>query len=538
MSTPPTDENKTLSSKELNESTSPSPGDVIQVHEFPHGIRLALLTLALILSIFLVALDNTILSVAIPQITDHFKSLDDVGWYGSAYLLSTASTQLLYGKLYTSFPIKAVYIWAITVFEVGSLICAVAPTSNTLIVGRAIAGLGNSGIFSGAFIIIAHSVELEKRSLYTAIITGCYGLGGILGPVVGGALTDKVTWRWCFYINLPFGAVTLFVMLFFFHIPKGGDPDNQPVSLRDRLNRLDYWGTVAFIPAIVSLLLALQWGGSKFPWRSARIVALFVVFAVCIAIFMGIQLWKQEGATVPPRIFRKRSIWAGTWFSLCIGSSFFVFVFYLQIWFQAIKGVNAVTSGIYGLPRVICLVIGSILSGVGTKRFGYYTPFMIFSSILITLGSGLFSTFRSNTSPSRWIGYQIIYGLGLGFGMQQPVIAAQTVLELSDVPIGTALMMFAQTLGGCVFVSVAQSVFTNSLVSGLASTVPGVNSTFVLAIGATDLKTAVDPQYLPAVQTVYNQALISAFYVALSTACLSLAGSLLVEWKSVKRESR
>ncbi|KAJ6526050.1 major facilitator superfamily domain-containing protein [Mycena capillaripes] len=156
--------------------------------DYPHGLKLLLLMLALCFSVFLVALDNTIIATAIPKITDQFKSLDDVGWYGSAYLLSTAATQLLFGKLYQILSIKWVYITTISIFEIG---------------------LGSAGIFSGALIIIAHSVPLSKRPMYTGLIGGMYGIASVAGPLMGGAFTDKVTWRWCFYINLPIGAVTL-----------------------------------------------------------------------------------------------------------------------------------------------------------------------------------------------------------------------------------------------------------------------------------------------------------------------------------------
>lgn len=153
------------------------------------------------LSVFLMALDNTIIATAIPAITDQFHSLPDVGWYGSAYLLTTASFQLLFGKFYTFFSLKWVYLIAIGIFELGSLLCGVAPNSTALIVGRAIAGVGSAGIFSGALIIVAYSVPLAKRPMYTGFIGAMYGIASVAGPLLGGAFTDKVSWRWCFYIN-------------------------------------------------------------------------------------------------------------------------------------------------------------------------------------------------------------------------------------------------------------------------------------------------------------------------------------------------
>ncbi|KAJ6603604.1 putative efflux pump antibiotic resistance protein [Mycena vulgaris] len=501
---------------------------------FPHGIKLALLTLALCLSVFLVALDNTIIATAIPKITDQFKSLDDVGWYGSAYLLTTAATQLLFGKFYTFLPIKWVYVAAITIFEIGSVICGAAPTSNALIVGRAIAGLGSAGIFSGAMIIVANTVPLAKRPMYSGLIGGMYGIASVAGPLMGGAFTDRLTWRWCFYINLPIGAITLAVVIFLFKMPRSGVVKPEPATFTQRLALFDPWGTLVFVPAIVCLLLALQWGGSKYPWKSARIIALFCVFGVLISIFIGIQVWKQDRATIPPRILKQRSIWSSAAYSFAIGAAFFILAFYLPIWFQAIRGVSAVHSGIDNLPMILSLVVASIFAGGLITKIGYYSPFMIASSLLTAIGTGLISTLKVNSSHKKWMSFEIICGLGVGLGMQQPMLAAQNVLVLKDVPIGTSIIMFSQTLGGALFISIAQNVFTNKLVSGLLANVPGVSPVLVLSAGATSLKDAVAPEFLAGVLEAYNQALVSAFYVAIAMSCLSLLGALVVEWRSIK----
>lgn len=169
----------------------------------PTNSKLLLINLASCVAVLCVALDNTIIATAIPRITDEFKALEDVGWYGSSYLLTTCAFQLLFGKFYGNFNVKWVFLIALALFELGSLICGAAPNSVALIVGRAIAGLGSAGIFSGAQIICAYTVPLEKRAVYTGLIGGTYGLASVIGPLLGGAFTDHATWRWCFYINLP-----------------------------------------------------------------------------------------------------------------------------------------------------------------------------------------------------------------------------------------------------------------------------------------------------------------------------------------------
>ncbi|KAM0141360.1 hypothetical protein ACHAP3_002222 [Botrytis cinerea] len=500
--------------------------------EYPTGVKLQLISLALCLSVFLMALDNSIIATAIPKITDQFHSLNDVGWYGSAYLLTTASFQLLFGKFYSYFSIKWVYLVAIAIFELGSLICGVAPNSIALIIGRAIAGLGSAGIFSGALIIVAYSVPLVKRPMYTGLIGAMYGIASVAGPLLGGVFTDKATWRWCFLINLPIGAVTVLVILIFFKAP-----DREAVAVlpwSERIKEFDLLGTAFFIPAIICLLLALQWGGTKYPWGNGRIIALFVLFGVLIGIFIAIQFWKGDSATVPPSIMKKRSMWSAAWFSFCLGSYFLLLIYYLPIWFQAVKGDSAVKSGISNIPMVLTLVIVSIISGALVTTIGYYAPLMIVSSVIASIGIGLLTTFKPDTNHAAWIGYQCLAGIGIGFGMQQPLIACQTVLDISQVPTGTSVIIFVQTLGGALFVSIGQNVFTNKLAQNLAHYVPDLNPAVVLTTGATSIQKDIAPEYLAGVTISYNNALTQSFLVAAVMAALTIIGSVFIEWKSVK----
>ncbi|KAF7312733.1 Major facilitator superfamily transporter [Mycena indigotica] len=530
-------------STNTSEAGHPTPNDVEKLPktdstvepEYPTGVRLVLLTLALAISVFLVALDNTIIATAIPKISTYFDSLEDIGWYGSAYLLTSAAFQLLWGRLYTFLPIKWVYIAAISIFELGSLICGVAPTSAALIIGRAIAGVGCAGIFSGALIIVAHSAPLPKRPMFTGLIGSTYGIASVAGPLMGGAFADKVTWRWCFLINLPIGAVTLFIMVFLFTNPH--QEMGERMDFRHRLQQFDLIGTAIIIPAVVCLLLALQWGGAAYAWSNPRIIALLVLFGVLTIVFIAVQVWKQDSGTVPPRIFKQRSIWSGALFAFFQGATFFVFVFYLPIWFQAIKGVSAIKSGIDNLPMILSLVFAMILSGGLTTAIGYVVPFMYLSTILMAVGGGLLTTLQVDTGHAKWIAYQVLVGIGCGAGMNQPVMAIQAVLDLKDVPTGTAVVLFLQTMGGSIFVSVAQNVFQNQLVSGLRTQVPSVDPRVLLGAGAASIRAVVPGDVLGAVIRVYNTALVNAFYVAVAAGCLSAIGALVIEWKSIKVEA-
>ncbi|KAJ7307782.1 DHA14-like major facilitator [Mycena albidolilacea] len=527
------EEGERSGSIQLKEKPLPSPP--IEDH-LPHGASLALLILALGLSVFLVALDNTIIATAIPKITDEFASLGDVGWYGSAYLQTTAATQLCFGKLYTFLPIKSVFVSAIGFFELGSVLCGAAPTSTILVLGRGIAGVGNAGIFSGALIIMANTIPLSKRPMYTGILAGMAGIASVAGPLLGGVLAEKLSWRWCFYINLPLGVVTLVMIIFRFQMPPTARA--PPMPFLHRLSFLDPWGTLAFLPAVIALILALQLGGSKYAWSSGPIVALLVVAGVLSATFIVIQLrTPPDKSTIPPRILRQRTIWSSALYAFCMGAAFNIVTFYLPLWLQAIRGVSAVKSGILILPMIGAYVLGCILAGGLISITGFPAPAMILSGALAALGTGLLSTLRSSSSQTGPLPFEILTGLGVGIGMQQPILAAQAALEPKDIAVGTAVIMFSQTLGGALFVSVGQVTFTSVLVAQLVKMVPGVDPAVILSTGADSVKTVVGPAELKGVLFAYNQGLTRAFIVALVVAGVATVAACMVEWRSVKNKN-
>lgn len=499
---------------------------------YPPTSKVLVIMGGLFLVLFLVALDKLIIGVAIPRITDQFDSLGDVGWYGSAYLLTTCAFMLLLGKVYTFVNPKWVYLGSLVVFEVGSTICGAAPNSTALIIGRAIAGLGNAGLFQGAVIIIVYIVPLHKRPQYMGVMGLVFGIASAIGPLLGGAFTDGPGWRWCFYINLPCGAVVFVLLAVFLHIP----PEmltRDSTSWKEKATRMDPVGTFFFLPCIVCLLLALQWGGVTYSWSNARVVLLLVLAGVLFVVFVIVQWWKGDNATVPGRIFVNRSIIAGSWFAFCNGAALQTLFYFLPIWFQAIKHASAVKSGIMSLPFVLGLVIMGVSAGILTRKIGYYTPWMVLSSILTPIAAGLITTFTPYTGHSAWIGYQALFGMGIGLGMQQPSVAAQTVLSRKDVSIGAALMMFSQTLGGAVFISVGNNIFNTRLEQNLVK-ILGIDVGSVAATGATDLRNMVPANLLPQVLVAYNDALRATFYLVTALTSCTIFGSLAMEWKSVK----
>lgn len=336
--------------------------------------------------------------------------------------------------------------------------------------------------------------------------------------------------RWCFYINLPIGAA---VIAFLIIVVEDTPAALHHLSVKEKIARLDIYGTVVFVPCMVCLLLALQWGGQQYPWSDGRIIALLTLFSVLLVVFIGIQFWQQESATVPPRIAKNRTVAAGAFYSFTLGSAFMINVYYLSIWFQAIKGDTAIRSGYSTIPFILSLVVASILSGILVTKIGYYNPSLIAGAVLAPIGVGLLTLFKPDTNHSMWIGVQVLIGFSVGLGLQQTNIAAQTVLDKKDAPTGISMVFFGQGLGGTISVAVGQNILDNKLVSSLANS-KGINAYDIIQGGATGWRSLYVGAQFEEVLNAYNHALIIVFYAALGFSCATIFGALAMQWKSVK----
>jgi hypothetical protein len=334
-----------------------------------------------------------------------------------------------------------------------------------------------------------------------------------------------------FYINLPIGAVSIGTLAFLFS-PPSRPAEEHPIL--ERTEKLDLIGAFLFIPSIVMVLLALQWGGSKYPWRSATIIGLFLGFGGLLAVFIAWQWYKGDNAMIPLRLLMKRTVIFSGLTVMCTLGGVFVPIYYLPEWFQVIKGASPTHSGVMNIPMFIAQIVSSVVSGVLVTKLGYANPWIFFGSAFVAIGNGLYTTMSGSTNHDRWISYQVIQGLGSGMIAQMPLIAVQTVLSGPQTPIGISIVTFFQFFGGSLFVAIAETVFSSVLRSELVKSAPGVDVAAVIAAGSAAVRHTVTPEQLPGVLGAFNKAITSTFYVGVGGAVAAFLVGWGIEWKSVK----
>lgn len=401
------------------------------------------------------------MGTAIPKITDEFGGLNDVSWYAAAYFMTFGATQTSAGKLYKYSDIKWSFLGSMLIFEVGSLICGVAPNSKSLIVGRAIAGLGGAGLSVGGTSIITFSVPPKQRPMMMGIIGSTYAVAAVLGPILGGTfiqilqlltpLSDwrwklgalanngRSGWRWCFYINLPIGGAAALAVFFFCKLPAAAAPPKIP--LLQKLLHLDPVGIALTMGSITSLVLALQYGGISHPWNSSVVIGLLIGFGL---LFIAQVIWEilvGDYAMMLPRLYKQRSLSATAPFQFFFMGSYLVLLYYLPIYFQSILGASPIRSGVNNLPLVLAASVFAIAGGAVVMMTGRAQQVMMIGSLLTTVSIGLIYTLDIGSSTGKWVGYQFFTGAVMAFAIMHGLTIAQASVGPEDIPPVTANLL-------------------------------------------------------------------------------------------------
>ncbi|KAI0431927.1 major facilitator superfamily domain-containing protein [Xylaria sp. FL1042] len=497
-------------------------------------LRSSILFLSLGIAVFAGGLDANVVAPAVPAITDDFGSAEDAGWYGTAYYLALSSCQMAWAQIYKSFPAKPVFFIAFIIFEIGNLVSALAPNSAAVIIGRALAGSGISGSFVGGLIIVSYIIPLRWRPIIIAIFALVIGSTQTGGPVVGGALTSRLSWHWCFWISLPIGGLSLLLAPFGSPVK---DPEGRREGIKQLIEEFDFIGFALWILAVVSLTLVLQFGGGRFDWTSAPLIALYVITVFFFALFSYTQVRSGDAALAPGRIMKHRSFAASALYVLSMQAVKAQITYFLPIFFQAAQNKNALDSGVSTIPSFLSYFIFQILANVSVSWIGLYAPFMLVGGLIGTAGTALLSTLTTSTPPPRWIGYQILALSGFGIGFNGPQIAAQTIFrDPSDTPIALTIITTCQDLGGSLGISIGSAIFTSLVRQRVQKVIPDVTADQIFGAGITGLQALVSPEQRPLIAEAYAYGVRVIFYVSVALAAVTPILACFVDWKSVKEK--
>ena len=501
-------------------SNHAAPGEAVHPPDVP-APRVRVIFGALMLVMLLAALDQTIVSTALPTIVADLGGLQHLSWVVTAYLLTSTIAGPIYGKLGDLYGRKLVLQIAIIIFLGGSALCGLADSMTSLIAYRAIQGLGAGGLIVTTIAAVGDIIPPRDRGRYQGVFGGVFGLATIIGPLLGGFFVDNLSWRWIFYVNLPIGAVALFVIATAFH--------SRTEKVR---HSIDFAGAFLLAAGLTSIILFTSLGGATWPWGSPQVVGLMVAAPLLLAAFLWVEGRVAE-PILPLSLFRNRTFATTSTVGFIVGLAMVGSVTYLPLFPQIVKGQPPTNSGLVLTPMMLGLLITSIISGQVISRTGKYRTFPILGTAFVAVGMGLLT--QLGVSTPIWVAalFMLVLGLGLGMVMQVLVLAVQNAVDFRLMGVATSGSTLFRQVGGSIGVAIFGAIFTNQLTRELASRLPP---------GAHVPKTA-NPEairHLPApIHQAYVEAVAASlrpmFYVAVAVAVVAFLMSWLIEDVPLKR---
>ncbi|KAJ3031094.1 UNVERIFIED_CONTAM: hypothetical protein HDU68_006473 [Siphonaria sp. JEL0065] len=429
-------------------------------------IQFILVFTGLFLALLVVPLDTSIVAPGLQAIFMDLGHQSLLPWVGSAYTLAAAPVGIVFGKLAQEFGCKWMLILALVLFEAGSLMSAVSKSMIFLVVGRIVTGLGGGGMGAVINIVMSEICTVKERAKYQGILGMAYGLAYLLGPVVGGVLTDHISWRWCFYINIPIGVFAIIVCIAFLrNTSKAGTVS----TIASRFIQIDFLGTIVLFAAMIAIDTPLQLGGNQWKWNSISSILCFIAFVILIVLFIHLEMNVIKNPLIPRRVFLNKTILAFSAISFALGAAMFAMLYYNALFFQIVFGDTAVESGVRTYPLVISFIVLSIASGAIFSRTDHYGSFFIFGPLVWSGGFILTAFLDANSSQAHRILAMIVLGVGVGSMLQLRVSAMQHTVDPDLMFVGTGLIASILYAGGTMAVSTTGAILDNIVASKTSS---------------------------------------------------------------------
>jgi EmrB/QacA subfamily drug resistance transporter len=485
------------------------------VQERSHAEIMAVIS-ALMLAMLLAALDQTIVSTALPRIASDLHGLSKYSWVATAYLLTSAVATPLYGKISDMFGRKKIFQSAIIIFLVGSALCGLSQNMNQLIFFRGLQGIGAGGLMTLVLAIVGDIVPPRQRGRYQGYFGAVFAVSSVLGPLLGGLFTDHLSWRWVFYINIPIGIYALTTIAARLHLP-----------VKRTEHQVDYAGAVLLAISVVTLLLATVWGGIDYPWGSPQIVGLFVVSAVSAGLFIWRENYAKE-PIIPLSLFKNQIFSVATLLSFIIGIVMFGALIFLPQYQQLIRGDSATKSGLMLLPLVVGLMGASLISGRLISKFGHYRKFPIMGTLWVVLSFWLFTHITATTSRFYLSLWMLALGIGIGQVMPVLTLAVQNAVDRKDLGTATSSVAFFRSIGSSLGAAMFGAVLANRLTYHLQQSLPGS----VGAAAAKGLRTSAaqlhsaPPEIVQTILAAFSSAFRDVFLLGLPFAIIAFVVSL------------